>query len=407
LLLGGALVALVLSGWFAGRRAGIGVMLLGLLLLIDLGRANQPWVIVWDYDQRYQSNPIVDLLREKPYEHRVARLPHVIPMVLPALKVPEQVIQAESYFGDAIYSQEWAQHILLYYNIQSLDVVQMRSMPEDIKAYQFEAFLPHPWPPSNMQELQQAMVPVRRQWELTNTRYLLGTASLAQVLNGLLDPLQQRFRIVQRFNVVNKPGVTNPTKIAEQTAELSTNGMFALFEFTGALPRAKLYSNWEVNTNAEATLKRIASAEFDPTKSVVVSEQIPPASATTSTNENAGTVEFASYEPNHILLKANATAPSILLLNDRYDSNWKVTVDGKPVTLLHANYIMRGVQLTAGAHTVDYRFAPPVNLFYVSLSAIVVGIGLLGFLAISNRGDEGKADDLKPVAKAASQAAAK
>jgi hypothetical protein len=85
-------------------------------------------------------------------------------------------------------------------------------------------------------------------------------------------------------------------------------------------------------------------------------------------------------------------------------------VDGKPATLLHANYIMRGVQLASGAHTVEFRFAPPVNLFYVSLSAIILGFGLLGFLAISNRGDEGvegKADQPKPVAKSAPQTAVK
>jgi hypothetical protein len=210
--------------------------------------------------------------------------------------------------------------------------------------------------------------------------------------------------------MVPKPGITNPTKIAEQTAVVTTNGTFAVFEFTGALPRAKLYSNWEVNTNAEANLKRIASPDFDPTKSVVITDQIPLPSAATATNENAGTVGFASYDPNHIVLKANANTPSILLLNDRFDPNWKVTVDGKPVTLLRANFLMRGVQLEAGAHTVDYRFAPPVNLFFVSLSAIILGVGLLGFLAVSNRREEAletKPDEPKPVAKPAHQTIAK
>jgi uncharacterized membrane protein YfhO len=185
--------------------------------------------------------------------------------------------------------------------------------------------------------------------------------------------------------VLPKPGVTNPTKIAEETAVPSTNGTFALFEFTGALPRAKLYSNWEVNTNAEETLKRLTAPDFDPTKQVLVTESIAAPSSTTTTNENAGTVEFSYYDPNHITLKANATSPSILLLNDRFDPNWKVTIDGKPATLLHANYIMRGVQVPQGSHIVDYRFAPPVNLFYVSLSAIILGLAMLGFLAISSR----------------------
>jgi hypothetical protein len=297
------------------------------------------------------------------------------------------VIEAENYFEQFVYGQEWAQHVLLYYNIQSLDIVQMRSMPEDIKAY-LDSLQPSPWPPTNQDQLQHAFSLPRREWELTNTRYLLGSASLVNLLNGLVDPVQHRFRIVERFNMENKPGVTNPTKIAEQTAVRSTNGVFALFEFTGALPRAKLYSNWEVNTNAEATLKRLTAPDFDPAKLVLVTEPISAPSFTTPTNENAGTVEFSYYDPNHITLKANATAPSILLLNDRFDPNWKVTIDGKPATLLHANYIMRGVQVPPGSHAVDYRFAPPVNLFYVSLAAIVLGLGLLGFLGISSRRKE-------------------
>jgi hypothetical protein len=359
-----ALVALILSGWFSGRRARLGAILLGLLLLIDLGRANQPWVIVWDY------------------------VPQFVERVLPAIGLPEQVIGVESNFASGIYGQEWAQQLLLYYDVQSLDIVQMRSMTEDIKAYQFEAFGPPFWPPKNMQDLQQIMAPQRRLLELTNTRYLLGSAPMLNVLNQLLDPVQKRFRIVERFNMVPKPGVTNPTKVSEHTAELSTNGMFALFEFTGALPRAKLYSNWEVNTNADANLRRLASPEFDPTKLVLITDPIAAPSPSTATNDNPGIVEFSHYEPNHIILKANANVPSILLLNDRFEENWKVTVDGKPAKLLRANYIMRGVQLDAGTHTVDYRFAPPVPLFYVTSSAIILGFVLLGFLAVSNRGRE-------------------
>jgi hypothetical protein len=414
LFLAVALVTLVMSGWFAGRRAKLGAMLLGVLLLIDLGRANQPWIILSEYAQRYQSNAVLDFLREKPYEHRVARLPQYLPQLLPVFRVPQadKIAGAEGFFQQ-VYGIEWAQHVLLYYNIQSLDIVQMRSMPEDIKAY-LEGFQPRPFPPRTQEEFQRFLGDVSRlparEWELSNTRYLLGTAPLLDMLNGLLDPAKHRFRIVKRFDMVPKPGITNPTKIAEETAVPTTNGTYAIFEFTGALPRAMLYSNWEVSTNAETTLKRITSPEFDPTKLVLVTEQIPAPSATTATNENAGTVEYASYEPNHIVLKANANAASILLLNDRYDPNWKVTVDGKPATLLRANYIMRGVQLAPGAHTIDYRFAPPVNLFYVSLSAIILGLGLLGFLAISSRredGGEAKPREPKAVAKPVAQAAAK
>jgi uncharacterized membrane protein YfhO len=70
-------------------------------------------------------------------------------------------------------------------------------------------------------------------------------------------------------------------------------------------------------------------------------------------------------------------------LNDKYDPNWKVTVDGKPATLLRCNYIMRGVEVPAGDHQVEFRFAPPVTGLYVSLAAIIIAVGLTGVLIIS------------------------
>jgi hypothetical protein len=42
------LVTLVLSGWVAGRRAKWGGILLGVLLVADLGCANRPWIVHWD-----------------------------------------------------------------------------------------------------------------------------------------------------------------------------------------------------------------------------------------------------------------------------------------------------------------------------------------------------------------------
>jgi uncharacterized membrane protein YfhO len=76
----------------------------------------------------------------------------------------------------------------------------------------------------------------------------------------------------------------------------------------------------------------------------------------------------------------------VLLLNDKYDSQWNVTVDGKPAELLRCNYLMRGVYLpTAGQHTVDFSFTLPHRPLYVTLAAIGVGILLSGFLFYSAR----------------------
>lgn len=374
-VLSAGLLALILSGAFAGRRAHWAGVFLGALLVVDLGRADLPWIVFWNYPQKYEidpahlansTNPIINLLRDQPYEHRVAMLRYHAPEHMPAY---------DDQF-EGLYNIEWSQQLFTYYNIQSLDIIQMSRMPEDLAAYH-EALTPQGTPDSAYL--------VTRRWELTNTRYLLGPAGFLDPLNSQLDPVQRRFRIIARFDVQPKPGVDQVTTFEELTAVPSNNGACALFEFTGALPRARLYSSWEVSTNGSMTLRTLVSTNFDPWKSVLVSEPLPTSPAANATNENTGTVEFKSYTPADIQLTTQASVPSVLLLNDKYDPNWHVLVDGKPAPLLHCNFIMRGVYVTPGAHLVEFRFSLPLGPLYVSLSAIGVGILLCGLLIFSTR----------------------
>jgi hypothetical protein len=224
-----------------------------------------------------------------------------------------------------------------------------------------------------------------RRWQLTNTRYLLGAAGFLEVLNQQIDPVQRRFRILTRFDIVAKPGVPNPTGLDELTAVIKPEGQYAVFDFTGALPRAKLYANWQVSTNDQATLTNLASVEFDPAQTVLVADPLPAPGPGSVTNQNAGTVEYADYAPKRIVLRAQAGCPAVLLLNDRFNPNWKVSVDGKPEKLLRCNYLMRGVQVAPGQHVIEFNFAPPVGSLYVSLTAVVFGLTLCGILALRSR----------------------
>jgi hypothetical protein len=366
------LMLVILSGGFAGPRRKVAVVLLGGFLLFDMGRANLPWITHWDYKQKYEVgtlNPILKILADKPYEHRVAELP---------FRVPQEV----SLFHE-IYQIEWMQHHFPYYNIQALDFVQMARMPEDIQSFK-GALAPRG---------DAATAPLMvREWQLTNTRYLLGPAFYLGPMNEQLDPGKQRFRILQRFDMVPKPGISNdqnlpPKQLAyylpldQDTAVLNDkDGDYALFEFTGALPRAKIYSNWQVNTNDQAVLHTLADLNFDPLKTVLVSTpepDLPPAAS----GDNSGTAEYKTAKCKHIVFSAQTTAPSVLLLNDRYDPNWSVTVDGKPAKVLRCNFIMRGVYLpAAGTHTVDFQFSLPHRPLYVTLAAFFIGLGLCGFL---------------------------
>jgi hypothetical protein len=272
---------------------------------------------------------------------------------------------------DQLYRLEWAQHHFLFYNIQSLDIIQMPRMPEDLKAFE-EAFA-------------RAGTPgLLRRWELTNTRYLLGPATFAEGLNQQLDPQLKRFSNALRFNIESKPGIAAPHKLEELTAVAANDGQYAVIEFAGALPRAGLYSQWIVQTNDAKALELLVAPGFNPAQTVVVATNLP-APPAAGTNQSAGTVVFVSYAPKDLVLKAEVKTPAVLLLSDKYNPDWQVLVDGNPAPLLRCNFIMRGVSLAPGSHTVEFHFRAPSRGLYVSLAAIALGLGLCGFLALYPR----------------------
>jgi hypothetical protein len=366
-----ALVGGMITGFFNGTRARIGWMLLGTVLVVDLYRANTPWVKHYDWVTRYQSNSVLDLLKDKPWEQRVT-----------AFLDPHR--QGPLVGGDAALSwtylqKEWLENQFQYFNIQSLDISQMPRVPELETAY-FGAL--------GLMENQSNLPLVGRLWQLTNTRYILGSKEAVDQLNGMVDPVQKRVRLKMPFGLGLKPGVTPPnasTATADVVQLLTTTasetGPFAVLEFTGALPRAKFYTDWQTGLSDAQTLQQLRAPDWDPARQVLVSEKI--AGTTPSPTAPTSEASITQYAPKHITVKTRSTAPGILLLNDRWHPDWKVTVDGQSAPLLRANFLMRGVSVAAGEHTVEYRFDPPHQTLWVSLAAVATGLLLVGILILA------------------------
>jgi uncharacterized membrane protein YfhO len=116
---------------------------------------------------------------------------------------------------------------------------------------------------------------------------------------------------------------------------------------------------------------------------VLVADPLPAPAPSSDSSTNAGSITTTKYTPKHRALSVDAPFPAVLLLNDRFDPGWNVTVDGRPEPLLRCNYIMRGVYLPPGNHVVDFRFEPPHWTLYVSLTGIGLGLVLCGLLAFS------------------------
>jgi hypothetical protein len=349
----GALLLFGLSGWCGGPKIKWFWVAAGGLVFLDLARADQPWLHYFNYREKYQTNAIFDILRKDPWQQRVQ---------LPRLRLDGN--QAFQVLGQ-IYQQEWMQEQFPYFRIQSLDITQ------------------EPRPPADKQAFLTALAGAKqgRLWQLTNTRFLLGLSDtqFVETMNGLLDPAKKRFRVHTPFTV------SQNQQTGGFLVETNTSGPFALIEFTAALPRAGLYTRWQVITNGTDELARLAAEDFDPAKEVVLASapSVPP-----SPDAAPGKVTIDSYDSRLIRMKTESTAPSVLLFIERIEPAWKAYVDGKPVETLRANYLVRGVEVPAGSHTVEFRLHSDNKGIYLTVGSQILAVLLLCVVLIPVRKTE-------------------
>jgi len=357
--------------------------------VLDFGRAHGRYLIHENYVKKYASNPVVDVLRQAPHENRIKLFPSAFAMSLAQSELiqlqqrmqkttnqPERLAmqmkgqQLMQQVGQVellnnVYSVLWAQHHFPYYQIQSLDVIQEPRVAAENRIYR--------------QVLGQDAF---RLCELTGTRFLLG---LGQGHASHLDAIYGQTNSFGEHSLFSlgprEPG-GQITSYDDVTATIQTNGLLSLIEFHGALPRAGIFANWRSGLSDDEVLATLPRKTWNPHQEVLVAENIP-APEIGDTNSTVVAARYESYDPKRIVLTTEAETSTVLLLNDKYHPAWKVTVDGKPAKLLRANYLMRGVHLTAGKHEVEFRFVPSENSIQVSLAGFGLGalaILVLGFL---------------------------
>ena len=73
---------------------------------------------------------------------------------------------------------------------------------------------------------------------------------------------------------------------------------------------------------------------------------------------------------------SNSTAEQFIVFSEIYynphkdwkDADWKVTVDGKPANHIRVNFMLRGMKIPAGSHTIAFKFEPSTVIFSENIS---------------------------------------
>lgn len=85
--------------------------------------------------------------------------------------------------------------------------------------------------------------------------------------------------------------------------------------------------------------------------------------------------QVLAYSPDEIRLAIDAPGPGLVVLSELWDRGWRVWIDGAPAPALRANYLLRGVVVPGGTHTITWRYEP------AGMRALTAAM-LLGWLAV-------------------------
>lgn len=111
----------------------------------------------------------------------------------------------------------------------------------------------------------------------------------------------------------------------------------------------------------------------------------------TTSYSGEGEVKLTSYAPNKLKYSANVKGKQLVVFSEVYYADgWKAYVDGKEQPILKVNYLLRGLELAGGKHTIEFKFELPKytksnNYAIIGSLVLLVLLGGLTFTEYKKR----------------------
>jgi hypothetical protein len=138
-------------------------------------------------------------------------------------------------------------------------------------------------------------------------------------------------------------GGENRTEIPLKNPEANGNAWFVKTVFTVPNADDEIVGLGKINTKTQA----ITQANFKTELGLK------------NTYDGDGSIKLLSYEPNELVYESETKADEFAVFSEiYYPKGWNAYVDGQLKPYAGVNYVLRGMQIPAGKHKIEFKFEP-------------------------------------------------
>lgn len=105
--------------------------------------------------------------------------------------------------------------------------------------------------------------------------------------------------------------------------------------------------------------------------------------------DSLSAIQLVAYKPNYLKYDSkNANDGFAVFSENYYGQGWQAYIDGEEAMHYRVNYVLRGMEIPAGSHTIEFKFEPQVIATGSSIalgSSIVFGLLVVGGLFWENK----------------------
>ncbi|CAN2043752.1 Membrane protein 6-pyruvoyl-tetrahydropterin synthase-related domain-containing protein [Candidatus Magnetomoraceae bacterium gMMP-1] len=184
------------------------------------------------------------------------------------------------------------------------------------------------------------------------------------------------------LDLINTKYILVPASAESKSKKLKLvyDGEIKIYQNLQAFPRIFTVPQYHLVRNSKDAYKILAEfSRQDFLNKVIIESSTPLAFIENKQKQVDAEINILNYNSNEIKLEISSDSNCFLVISDNYHPAWKAEIDGRPIDIFRANYIMRAIQVTNGKHEISLKFKP--KLLITGLIVTAVGWSVL-FIAI-------------------------